>query len=489
LRLCERDSSGTTEGQMRSAPSRTMVRQCACMKPEGDGADSPTRANDAPEVRRSEAARPNFLYKKAEKQHKMIRILHTSDWHLGVKLENQLREEEHQQTLQWLTELIQREKVEVLIIAGDIFDVYMPASYAQRLYYNFLKSLVNTCCQHIIVIGGNHDSPNLLEASRELLQVLNIHVVAQITDDRQSQIIELRDHKSQEVKAVIAAVPYLSEAVLRKSQLGETAEARREQIRAGVVAHYQSLADLVGEYKAQNIPIIATGHLFVAGGERGERNNLIHLGNIDLVEPSAFPEIFDYIALGHLHKAHGLGKNRHIRYAGSLIPLDFNEINYKHQVYIVDFVDGKLEEVQPHYNPYCRPLRLLRGSLAEIEAYIAAFPDEMPENQHFKTWVKIEAQTDTPFIANFKQQLLAKIGSKPLEILGEPIQRRIYADDGIETEMLKALAAVPSLDSISPEEVFDMRLKSQQYEDPVVVAQFQADFRDLQIWWQERSKN
>lgn len=415
-----------------------------------------------------------------------MRILHTSDWHLGVKLENQLRDGEHQQTLVWLSELIQREKVEVLVIAGDIFDVYMPASYAQRLYYNFLKSLVNTCCAHIVVIGGNHDSPNLLEASRELLEVLNIYVVAQVGDDRRQQIIELRDPNTSALKAVIAAVPYLSESALRKSQLGETAEARREQIKQGIISHYQSLADLVGDYKLQNVPIIATGHLFVAGGERGERQNLIHLGNIDLIEPSAFPQIFDYVALGHLHRAHGFGENKRVSYAGSLIPLDFNEMNYKHQVLVVDFEDGKLQTITPHYNPFCRPLRLVRGSLADIEAFIADFPEELPQGQHFKTWVKIEANTNVPFIANFKQQLLNQIGNKPLEILGEPIQRRTYADDNIESEMLKALAAVPSLDSISPEEVFNMRLKSQQYEDPVVVAQFQADFRDLQIWWQER---
>jgi exonuclease SbcD len=415
-----------------------------------------------------------------------MRILHTSDWHLGVKLENQSREIEHQYSLEWLSELIKAENVEALIVAGDIFDVYMPANYAQRLYYNFLKSLINSCCQHIIIVGGNHDSPNLLEASRELLELLNIHVVAQPTAEPQSQIIELREPKTQELKAVVAAVPYLSEAHLRKNQAGETAEQRREQIQNGIIAHYQIMAELVQPYAAQNVPIISTGHLYAAGGQRGGRQDLIHLGNIDLLDADTFPAIFGYIALGHLHKAHPLGQTTHIRYAGSLLPLDFNESNYKHQVNIIDFEGAEIKKIYSHANPFARKLQLIQGTFEEVKAALLALPTELPTGQLFKTWLKIELFSDSGFKATLKQDLNAFLSDKPAEILGEPVQRRSL--NAQEREEFDPKELVPSLDTISVAEVFAMRLKAEKYDSEALNKRIAANFGRLRSWYEEQNR-
>jgi exonuclease SbcD len=415
-----------------------------------------------------------------------MRILHTSDWHLGVKLENQSREIEHQVSLEWLSDLIKAEKVEVLVVAGDIFDVYMPANYAQRLYYNFLKSLINSCCQHIVIIGGNHDSPNLLEASRDLLQLLNIHVVAQPKDDPKSQIIELREAKTNALKAVVAAVPYLSESHLRKNQAGETAEQRREQIQNGIIAHYQNMAELVQPYAEKNIPIITTGHLYAAGGQRGERQNLIHLGNIDLLDAATFPEIFGYVALGHLHKAHPLGGSTHIRYAGSLIPLDFNESNYKHQVNIIDFDGAKIEKIYSHPNPFARKLLLIQGTFDEIKAALLALPTELPAGQQFKTWLKIELYSDSGFQTKLKQDLSEFLSDKPAEILGEPIQRRSLNAE--EREELDPKELVPSLDTISVADVFAMRLNAEKYDNEETNKRITANFGRLRSWHDEQNR-
>ncbi len=416
-----------------------------------------------------------------------MKILHTADWHLGVKLENLLRNEEHEKALDWLTDLIKAEEVELLVLAGDVFDVFMPSNQAQRLYYNFLRGLIGSCCQTVVIVGGNHDSPNLLEASRELLHLLNIHVIANPPSDKTAQIIEVKNKKKQ-LRAVVAAVPFLHESHLRKLQVGETGDERREQIRAAIAQHYSELAKEMEVYASRSVPLIATGHLFVAGGERGERQNTIHLGNIDVLPASAFPTLFDYIALGHLHKAHSVGEQK-IRYSGSLIPIDFSEANYEHSVYIVEFEGRAIKEIVRHKNPIARRLRLLRGTLEQVEELIRQHPEPLFDKQPFPpTWLRVEVETKEPYIPELKQHLLTIIGKKRLEIVGEPIQRR-QVDSESEEALHDSLKSIPSLADIGVDEVFAMRLKLEGQQDEAEIKRLQDDFLDLQDWWQQKVKS
>ena len=416
-----------------------------------------------------------------------MKVLHTSDWHLGIKLDNQYRDEEHKAALKWLSNLIKSEAVEVLIIAGDVFDVYTPSNSAQNLYYNFLKSLVNTACQHIVIVAGNHDSPNLLAAAKELLALLNIYVVANISKDLNAQILPLYDNNTQELKTVIAAVPYLSEAVLRSTHKGENSEVRHEQIKEAIIQHYEDLAQLISKYDDAKVPFIATGHLFVSGADSGNKNHLTYLGFSDLIPSTAFPKKFDYIALGHLHKAHPVNKEGNIRYSGSLIPLDFSESEYQHQVYIIEFEGKNIKEILSHKVDVPRNLIYKQGKLEEIIQFLQAYPsiNNTDFKPKMKTWLKVELQSDKGFMTNVKDQLEPYTIDKNIEILGEPLQRMIYKDNNFEEGNM---AEIRSLESLSVEEVFEMCMTAQNIEQESQ-NNLKEDFRALQVWWDEQERN
>lgn len=418
-----------------------------------------------------------------------MKVLHTSDWHLGVKLDNQYRDEEHKIALNWLSNLIKAEEVEILIVAGDIFDVYTPSNSAQNLYYNFLKSLINTSCQHIVIVAGNHDSPNLLAAAKDLLQILNIHIVANISSDLSKQILPLYDRDTQELKAVVAAVPYLSESILRTIHKAEEIEQRHLQIKQTIIQHYEALADLIAVYDDKNVPYIATGHLFVAGADGGNKNHLTYLGFSDLIPSDAFPEKFDYIALGHLHKAHPVNAKGNIRYSGSLIPLDFNESTYQHQVYIIDFFEKGIRHILSHKVQLPRQLLYKYGKMEEIIDYLKAIPypdiDIKSFKPSMKTWIKVEVEYEDDFNPNIKEFLEPHILNKNVEILGEPLQRKKYSTAISDNENLQELR---SLEQLSLEEVFTMCMHAQNIQDERQV-QLKQDFIALQEWWKEEERN
>ncbi|MEM1123432.1 MAG: exonuclease subunit SbcD, partial [Bacteroidota bacterium] len=126
-----------------------------------------------------------------------MKILHTSDWHLGQRFLSNDRREEHQLALDWLRKTIEKEAIDLLIVAGDIFDISNPPSSARTMYYRFLADLRATNCRHIIIVGGNHDSPSMLNAPKEILEMLNVHVVGAATEKMEDTIIELRGANGQ----------------------------------------------------------------------------------------------------------------------------------------------------------------------------------------------------------------------------------------------------------------------------------------------------
>jgi len=147
-----------------------------------------------------------------------MRLLHTSDWHLGQSFMGKSREEEHTAFLAWLLETIKDENIDFLIVAGDIFDTGTPSNYALELYYNFLTKLALSC-ENIIITAGNHDSIATLKAPKQLLQALNVHVVAS-GDEEEEEVIAI--YKDKKLEGVICAVPFLRDYVVRQSLSGET---------------------------------------------------------------------------------------------------------------------------------------------------------------------------------------------------------------------------------------------------------------------------
>ena len=279
-----------------------------------------------------------------------MRILHTSDWHIGHRLYEEPRIEEHRQFLDWLLAKIKEKEVDVLLVAGDIFDTALPSSEATDLYYRFLFRLYSETPAHAVITAGNHDSPMRLAASREFLKMGRIHVVGEIDSD--IDIITVQIGKS---AVAIAAVPYLSENEILPHVSLETNVEKTERYREAIKQLYQRYVDKM----PREMPKILMGHLVVHGGEESGSERLIQIGGAAAVHISDLPDGIDYMALGHLHRPQSIsGASYPIQYAGSPLPLTFKEASYDKQVYLFDSTkpnDNPLTELTiPVFKGLCR---------------------------------------------------------------------------------------------------------------------------------------
>lgn len=274
-----------------------------------------------------------------------LTILHTSDWHLGRRLYGRMRYEEFEAFLSWLQDTISAQQIDVLIVAGDIFDTMTPSNRAQALYYEFLGKVSKSCCQHVVIVAGNHDSPTFLDAPSNVLKFLNVHVIGTACEDLNDEVLVLDDTDGNP-HCIIAAVPYLRDRDVRSSQAGESADSKDANVIAGICAHYDDVADIAKAIQAEltkahkrHIPIIATGHLFALDSKTTEDDGVrdLYVGNLGQISASMFDSCFDYVALGHLHVPQRVGSCDHIRYSGSPIAMGFGESKQQKQVLLVQF--------------------------------------------------------------------------------------------------------------------------------------------------------
>lgn len=281
---------------------------------------------------------------------KPLTILHTSDWHLGRRLYGRMRYEEFEAFLSWLQETISAQKVDVLIVAGDIFDTMTPSNRAQALYYEFLGKVSKLCCEHIVIVAGNHDSPTFLDAPSKVLKFLNVHVIGTACDDLNDEVLVL-DAVDGTPHCIIAAVPYLRDRDVRGSHAGESADSKDTNVIKGIRAHYDEVASIakarqehLSDAHQRHIPIIATGHLFAAGSKTTEDDGVrdLYVGSLGQISADMFDDGFDYVALGHLHVPQRVGGCEHIRYSGSPIAMGFGEAKQQKQVLLVEF--GEVEK-------------------------------------------------------------------------------------------------------------------------------------------------
>ena len=281
------------------------------------------------------------------------RILHTADWHIGRTLYAKKRYEEHEAFLGWLVETIRGRGVEVLIVAGDVFDTSTPGSRAQELYYDFLHA-ASALCRHIVVIGGNHDSPSFLEAPRKPLEVLGVHVAGKCADDPADDVLVLENDR-RVPELIVCAVPYLRDRDIRRAEPGESIEEKERKLIEGIRRRYTGAAEAARKYRDAleaeagaggapgfSIPIVAAGHLFTAGGRTVEGDGVreLYVGSLAHAPLSIFPDCLDYAALGHLHVPQSVGGRENVRYSGSPLPMGFGESKQRKSVCIVEFPGG-----------------------------------------------------------------------------------------------------------------------------------------------------
>ncbi len=396
-----------------------------------------------------------------------MRILHTSDWHLGQKFIYFDREEEHRLALEWILELIDSKKVELVIIAGDIFDIGNPPNYARSLYYNFLRKLLTTSCRHVVIIGGNHDSPSMLEAPKALLKEFKIHVIGSATGNIVDEIIELKNDKG-ELEAVIAAVPFLRDRDLRSSVSGETGIERIEKIREGILNHYVEVGKSLKPYAKKKIPLIVTGHLFAMGSEASEKQNNIYIGDKENIKAGQFPKEFDYIALGHIHRNQMVGGLQKVRYSGSIIPLSFSETRDEKSVNLLTFSGKEIEKLDVVPIPVFRRLKTITGSLIEVQEKLELHNKKYSE--HLTSWVEIIIDSES-LIPNLDELLRDFTKEMNLEILKIRLNRPHFSIDSQVEEM--------DLSDLKPLEVFRKKCKSAG-QAPEEMEELEKSFLELQ---------
>jgi len=337
-----------------------------------------------------------------------MKILHTSDWHIGHKLYGNDRTEEHQYFFSWLTQTINTENIEVLLVCGDIFDVGYPSNLALKTYYQLLKDLIKTNLRKVIIIGGNHDFVSTLEAPRDILEVLNVSVVGGASGKPEDEIIEILNDQGK-TELIIAAVPFLREKDIRTPVAGESPNDRIKATKEGIVNHYREVAGFAEKYKVNNIPVIATGHLYMQGSQLSESERDIHLGNQAGVAASEFPSTFDYYALGHIHRAQTISETPPVLYSGSPIALSYSEQNNKKSVRIIELNNGKISHEKLEI-PQTRQLKSFKGKYEEViqkvQAYISvsSLPDWLELNIEEKEYDPLLARAATNFVEDFNNQ-------------------------------------------------------------------------------------
>ncbi len=258
-----------------------------------------------------------------------MKILHTSDWHLGRLLYGKQRYHEFEAFLDWLVDTLERHDVDTLLIAGDIFDTSTPSHRAQSLYYRFLYKVAASCCRHVVLIAGNHDSASFLNAPQALLRTFNVYVVGNATQDPADEVLVLCDQQ-QQAQLIVCAVPYLRDYDLRLAQAGESFEDKERKLTEGIRNHYAAATAIAEQRRRElggRVPIIAMGHLFTAGGETIEDDGVraLYVGSLAHVSARVFSRSLDYVALGHLHVPQAVDDCAWIRYSGSPLAIGFGE--------------------------------------------------------------------------------------------------------------------------------------------------------------------
>lgn len=402
-----------------------------------------------------------------------MKILHTSDWHLGQKFISRDREDEHRLALDWLVQVIENEKVDLLLVSGDVFDIGNPPNYARALYYNFLKKIIRTNCRHVVVTGGNHDSPQMLDAPKELLQLLDIHVVGAATDDPANELLVLKNGK-EEPEAIVAAVPFLRDQDLRRAVSGEGGQDRVERIKEGILAHYEAVGKAADSFAKLKIPKIVMGHLCVTGAESSDKQDNIYLGNLENIRADQFPAVFDYVALGHIHRPQAIGGMKQVRYCGSLIPLSFSETKDEKSVTLLEFEKDKLATITLLTVPVGRRLKSVEGNLEAVKEKLESLSERYKDQ--LAPWVEVTVETEA-VIPNLNGLLHDFTKEMHLEILKLKVKNQHKPLDlQVENE---------DLEDLRPIDVFRKKCESAGQPPENVEALVQT-FRELETWMGEK---
>lgn len=383
-----------------------------------------------------------------------MKILHTSDWHLGQSFFTKSRKEEHQGFIDWLLQQVARQQIDAVIIAGDIFDTGTPPSYAREMYNQFVVDMQKLNCV-LVVLGGNHDSVSTLNESKQILACLNTFVVASTGISIDEQVFTI-PNKSGQPAAILCAVPFIRARDVLQSTAGETGLQKRQALGDAIKQHYQTLYQ-IAKAKRQDtgleIPIIATGHLTALGVSQSESVRDIYIGTLDGFADDGFPPA-DYIALGHIHKPQVVAKSEHIRYCGSPIPLSFDELGTQKQVMLVEFNGAQRCNITSVDIPLFQPMQVIKGDLAAIADRLKSF-ETNPESDQV-TWLCLEVDSQD-YLSDLQQRIQAMTEGLNVEVL------QLRRSRNQRRQLLSQMQS-ETLAELTPDEVFEKRLAMETFE-------------------------
>jgi exonuclease SbcD len=376
-----------------------------------------------------------------------MKILHTSDWHIGRSLYGRNRTEEFEAFLVWLAETIEQMRVDALVVAGDVFDTSTPSHRAQALYYGFLCRVAASSCRHVVVVGGNHDSPSFLNAPKAILRALNVHVVGSAAEHPEDEVVVL-DQPGGAPELIVCAVPYLRDRDIRIAQAGETMEDKERKLIEGIRRHYAHVIQLAKTRRQDlgvQIPVVVMGHLFTAGGQTVEGDGVreLYVGSLAHVSAGIFPDDIDYLALGHLHVPQKINQSEVMRYSGSPLPMGFGEAAQTKSVCLVEFADDNTEaSVQLVTVPVFQRLERVRGTWEEILARIQAL-----STTQSKAWLEVVYDGEA-VMGDFRERLDDAVDGTEMEILRVKNNR-------VMGRVLGQIHDHETLDDLDPEDVFN----------------------------------
>lgn len=299
-----------------------------------------------------------------------MKVLHTSDWHIGKQLHKYDLSEDLDYFFKWLVDYIKKKNIDLLLVSGDIFDQANPSQAAYKQYYDLLKQLIGLDCK-IILTGGNHDSASVLNAPKELLKTFNITVIGGATEEVSEMFIPIEKNGE---KIIVAAIPFLKDRDIRKSVAGESYATKIEQIKMGLQTYFSNIN---AHYKNnhQNQVFFLLAHLYVQGSQISDSEREIQIGNQAGIEPSIFEGIPNYVALGHIHKPQVISRSQNIHYCGSPIPLSFSEKEDCKQINVITIQNNKIENIEIVPIPKHRNLITFEGNLEEVSQNLKMYSE------------------------------------------------------------------------------------------------------------------
>ncbi|MDT0688999.1 exonuclease SbcCD subunit D C-terminal domain-containing protein [Salegentibacter sp. F188] len=382
-----------------------------------------------------------------------MKILHTADWHIGKKLHKHDLSQDFELFIHWLSGTIEKEKVDVLLVSGDVFDLANPSSEARKQYYKALMELRKLDCK-IILTGGNHDSPAMLDAPREILRELDMHVIGGLPENLKDAIIPVNG-KDGKPELVIAALPYLRDSDLRSANDGYSYDDRLEAIRRGIQGIFAQAADICQkQYLA--LPALAMGHLFAAGSETSESERDIQIGNQAAFNALQFGEYFSYIALGHIHKPQKVSAAVPTYYSGSPLQLSFSERKDDKRVLLIDSENGWIPESIPV--PSFRKLLKISGTVEELHFKL----DALEIHQNLDSLIEVELKEENYDATKIYllDELVTNFKIKGYEIVKH---RATFKNQ------VKSAGALyensQQLEDLKPKEVFSKLVDEHQYDE------------------------